>query len=127
MNEPYKRPSKTKASAVGDRNRQRWARYLRQRLTSLVSANELLVAAETANTDAVHRQRDAPRNYPWFDRPQWATVRIRIDQMATIEVLQRRHLKNTDKEISRAEVLAALMASGLETIINHEDFGTAHA
>jgi hypothetical protein len=127
MNEPYKSPSKTKASAVGDRNRQRWARYLRQRLTSLVSANELLVAAETANTDAVHRQRDAPRNYPWFDRPQWATVRIRIDQMATIEVLQRRHLKNTDKEISRAEVLAALMASGLETIINHEDFGTAHA
>jgi hypothetical protein len=123
MSGAYTRPSKTKASALGDRNRQRWARHLRQKLSSLVSANELMLARETANTDAVHRQREQPRHYPWFDRPQWASVRIRIDQMATIEMLQRRHLQATEKEISKAEVLAALMASGLETIINHEDFG----
>ncbi|WP_281967161.1 hypothetical protein [Roseovarius nanhaiticus] len=123
MTDAYKRPSKTKAAALGDRNRQRWARHLRQKLSSLVSANELMLAKETANTDAVHRQREQPRHYPWFDRPQWASVRIRLDQMATVEMLQRRHLEATEKEISRAEVLAALMASGLEAIINHEDFG----
>ena len=123
MTDAYKRPSKTKASALGDRNRRRWARYLRQKLSSLVSANELMQARETVNTDAVHRQREQPRHYPWLDRPQWASVRIRIDQMATIEMLQRRHLEVTEKEISKAEVLAALMASGIETIINHEDFG----
>ncbi|WP_342070565.1 hypothetical protein [Yoonia algicola] len=123
MTDAYKRPSKTKAAALGDRNRQRWARHLRQKLSSLVSANDLMLARETVNADAVHRQREQPRHYPWFDRPQWASVRIRIDQMATVEMLQRRHLEATEKEISRAEVLAALMASGLETIINHEDFG----
>ena len=123
MTDAYKRPSKTKAAELGDRNRQRWARHLRHKLSSLVSANELMLARETVNTDAVHRQKEQPRHYPWFDRPQWASVRIRIDQMATVEMLQRRHLEATEKEISRAEVLAALMASGLEAIINHEDFG----
>lgn len=127
MTEKYKRPSKTKASAVGERNRLRWTRLLRQKLSSLVSANELMLARETANTDALLRQRDQPRHYPWFDRPQWATVRIRIDQVATIEMLQQRHLQATEKEISKAEVLAALMAAGLETIINHEDFGSKRA
>jgi len=123
MNTAYKRPSKTKASALGDRNRQRWARHLRQKISALVSANDLMLARETANTDAVQQQRGQPRHYPWFDRPRWASVRIRVDQMAIVEMLQRRHLKATEKEISRAEVLAALMAAGLETILNHEDFG----
>lgn len=123
MTNAYKRPSKTKAAALGERNRLRWTRHLRQKLSSLVSANELMLARETVNTDAVCRQREQPRHYPWVDRPQWATVRIRMDQMATVEMLQRRHLEVTEKEISKAEVLAALMASGLETIINHEDFG----
>lgn len=127
MNEKYTRPSKTKAAAVGDKARQRWTRHLRRKLSSLVSANDLMLARETANTDAVHRQREQPRHYPWFDRPQWASIRIRIDQMAAIEMLQRRHLRVTEKEISRAEVLAALMAAGLETIINHEDFGGKRA
>ena len=127
MNEPYQRPSKTKASAVGERNRQRWTRLLRQKLSSLVSATELMLAEEVANSDAVHRQRNQPRHYPWFDRPRWVSIRIRIDQMAAIEMLQRRHLQATEKEISRAEVLAALMATGLETIIKHEDFGDTRA
>ena len=47
--------------------------------------------------------------------------------MATIEMLQRRHLEVTEKEISRAEVLAALMAAGIETTIEHEDFGGINA
>ena len=47
--------------------------------------------------------------------------------MAVIEVLQARHLKVTGKEISRAEVLAALMVEGLERILGHADFGDSAA
>jgi len=80
-------------------------------------------ATENSVADALHQQRASSAKYPWQDRPTWTNARIRIDQMATLELLQKRHLKATGKEISKAEVLAALMACGLDTIINHEDFG----
>lgn len=113
----YTRPSKTKATAVGDRNRARWTRHLRKRLVSLVPTIEIMSAEEGAT--------NAARNMPWDNRPRWITTRIRIDQMAVIEMLQARHLKATGKEISRAEVLAALMAEGLDGIINHVDFSAS--
>lgn len=76
---------------------------------------EFLNATEGAtNTD---------RRTPWGGRPSWTSIQIRIDQMAVIEIFQTRHLKATGKEISRAEVLAALMAEGLECILNQADFG----
>lgn len=123
MTKIYQRPTGSKATAVGDRNRRRWSRHLRERLAALVATSEFLAAEEGFTLDAIHRQRAAPRNSPWQDRPTWTTARIRIDQLATLSVLQMRHLEATGKEISRAEVLAALMATGLENIINHEDFG----
>ncbi|WP_436399418.1 hypothetical protein [Roseobacter sp. S98] len=82
-----------------------------------------MAVEESHALNEINYQRMAPSNYPWRDRPTWTTTRIRIEQMATLSLLQRRHLKATGKEISRAEVLAALMATGLEVIINHEDFG----
>ena len=122
----YKRPTGTKATAVGERNRTRWSRYMRKRLFDLVRPMDFMAAEETAISDAVHRQRVSLSKYPWQDRPTWVTTRIRTDQMAALNLLQKRHLSATGKEISKAEVLAALMAAGLETIINHEDFnGTA--
>ena len=115
MTAPYTRPTKTKATAVGERNRARWTRHLRKKLFSLVTPIEFLSAEEgTTNT---------ARNKPWDDRPRWVTTRLRIDQMAVLEMLQARHLKATGKEISKAEVLAALMAEGLERILNHPNFG----
>ena len=111
----YTRPAKTKATAVGERNRTRWTHHLRKKLFALVPAIEFMAAEEgITNT--------APK-MPWDERPRWVSIQIRIDQMAVIEVLQARHLKVTGKEISKAEVLAALMAEGLEGILGHADFG----
>ena len=123
MTNIYSRPIGSKATAVGERNRTRWSRYMRKRLFDLVPPMEFMCAEETSTLDAAQLQRKSPSKRLWQDRPTWVTARIRADQMATLDLLQKRHLKTTGKEISKAEVLAALMASGLETIINHEDFG----
>lgn len=114
----YTRPAKTKATAVGERNRARWTRNLRKKLFALVTPIEFLNAEEGAT--------NAARKMPWDDRPRWVSIQIRIDQMAVIEMLQSRHLKVTGKEISKSEVLAALMSDGLERIFNHADFGGAN-
>ncbi len=127
MTDIYTRPTGSKATAVGDRNRRRWSRYLRERIKSLVSPVAFMTAEEGHMLNEINRQRLASSKYPWQDRPTWTTTRIRIDQLATLSLLQKRHLKATGKEISKAEVLAALMATGLETIINHEDFGGTSA
>ncbi len=119
----YQRPTGSKATAVGERNRTRWSRYMRKRVFDLVPLMDFMNAEEITVSAASHIQRKSPSKRLWQDRPTWVTARIRTDQMATLDLLQKRHLKTTGKEISKAEVLAALMASGLETIINHEDFG----
>jgi hypothetical protein len=123
----YTRPIGSKATAVGERNRSRWSRHMRKRLFDLVPPIDFMNAEEAAVLDAVRQQRKSSSKQFWQDRPTWVTARIRSDQMATLDLLQKRHLKATGKEISKAEVLAALMASGLEAIINHEDFGGASA
>lgn len=115
----YTRPSKTKATAVGERNRARWTRHLRKKLVSLVPTIEIMSADEGTT--------NAARKMPWDERPRWITTRIRIDQMTVIAMLQARHLRATGKEISRAEVLAALMAEGLERILGHANFGGSTA
>lgn len=115
MTAGYIRPSKTKAAAVGERNRTRWTRHLRKKLFTLVKPMEFMTAEEGAT--------NAARKAPWDDRPRWATTRLRVEQLAIIELLQTRHLIATGKEISRSEVLAALMAEGLERTLNHPDFG----
>ena len=113
----YTRPAGTNATSVGNRNRGRWTRYLRERLLALVPTIEFM-AAESGVTVTV-------RKTSWEERPQWTSTRIRIDHLAVINLLQARHLKNTGKEISRAEVLAALMAAGLEPVINDPQFSAA--
>jgi hypothetical protein len=47
---------------------------------------------------------------------------VRLDHIALIDLLQRRHLNATGREIGRAEVLAALMAAGLPRLLDHPDF-----
>ena len=111
----YNRPTKTKATALGERNRALWTHHLRKKLFALVPAMEFMAAEDGATNTA--------RKMPWDGRPHWVSIQIRIDQMAVIEMLQARHLKATGKEISRAEVLAALMAEGLEGIFNQAGFG----
>ncbi|UWQ15667.1 hypothetical protein K3556_07285 [Aliiroseovarius sp. M344] len=127
MTKTYTRPTKTKATAVGERNRARWTRHLRRKLSLLVSTPEVMAADETFTVDAIHRLMKPPGRVGRDDRPRWVTTRLRIDQMAVLEMLQARHLKATGKEISRAEVLAALMAEGLERILNHSNFGGTNA
>ncbi|MEL6596285.1 MAG: hypothetical protein AAFQ47_10135 [Pseudomonadota bacterium] len=118
----YQRPTGLKATSIGDRNRRRYSRHLRRRIFDLLRPIDFMVAEETVISDAAHRQRNSSRDDPWQDRPKWVTTRIRTDQMALIGLLQKRHLKSTGKEISKAEVLAALMATGLEHVLDHPDF-----
>lgn|GEM_PF-5762145 len=103
----YSRPTKTEATAVGKRVRARWTRQLGEKLSALSCASEVSAFERTGKGD----------------RPRWVTARLRIDQLAVIEMLQARHLKATSKEISRAEALAALMAGGLERTLKHKNFG----
>ena len=123
MTELYTRPAKTKATALGERNRARWTRHLRKKLFMAVPTLAVMAEEEASILDAIRRQTNAARHWPWAGRPRWASIQIRIEQMAIIEMLQTRHLMATGREISRAEVLAALMAEGLDRIINHADFG----
>jgi hypothetical protein len=113
----YTRPAGTNATSVGNHNRGRWTRHLRERLNALVPTIEL-IAAEAGVTVTV-------RKTLWEERPKWTSTRIRTDHLAVINLLQARHLNNTGKEISRAEVLAALMAAGLEPVINVPQFSAS--
>lgn len=115
MSSAYIRPAKTKAAAVGERNRARWTHHLRKKLFALVKPSEFMNPANGAANSVAKA--------PWENCPRWATTPIRAEQMAIIELLQTRHLRVTGKEISRSEVLAVLMAEGLERTLNHPDFG----
>ncbi|SHG75271.1 hypothetical protein SAMN05444003_0772 [Cognatiyoonia sediminum] len=123
MNTHYQRPTGSNATSVGDKNRRRWSRCLRSRVFELFKPIDFLNAEGSVVLNAIHKQMADHRRGRWNDRPSWVSTRIRTDQMAIINMLQSRHLNATGKEISKAEVLAALMAAGLETIINHRDFG----
>lgn len=114
----YTRPTKSKASAVGERNRTRWSRHLRKKLLILTDGMTGETPEEIAALEALRYQAKGHGR-----TPRWATLRIRRGQMATLELLQMRHLQSTGKETSKAEVLAALMAGGLESVLNHKDFG----
>lgn len=115
MKQPhYTRPTMTDAAKLGERRRHQWSRLLRQRALSLLSSVDM-VAAEEAYTDTARSRRGQ-------NKAAWINTSLRVDQIAVVEVLQKLHLKATGKEISRAEVLAALMAAGLATIVNHENF-----
>ncbi|MCK8484329.1 hypothetical protein MUY21_09800 [Aliiroseovarius sp. S2029] len=127
MTKSYTRPIKTKASAVGERNRTRWTRHLRSKVISLTATPAVMAIKNASALNAIHGQMKSPSRAGWADRPRWVTTRLRIDQMAVLEMLQARHLKATGKEISRAEVLAALMAEGLERTLNHSNFGGKNA
>jgi len=111
----YTRPAKTEATAVGERNRSRWTRLLRSRSLLLFQPIDYLLAEEKAYAKA-RRSKD-------FHRHAWLSIGIRADHMAVLEVLQAHDLEATGKEIARAEVMAALMAAGLETTINYRYFG----
>lgn len=49
-------------------------------------------------------------------------ISLRFDQIAVIDLLQHQHLENTGKEISRSEVVAALMAHGLDGLAARDEF-----
>ncbi|WP_294608281.1 hypothetical protein [uncultured Roseovarius sp.] len=116
MKDPlYTRPTKTDASKLGVRRRHYWSRLLRQKARRFLPIIDMMTAEETHATVARSRRGQ--------NKAAWINISLRIDQIAVVEVLQKLHLKKTGKEISRAEVLAALMAAGLHPIVNHENFG----
>lgn len=115
MTQPtYTRPTKTKATSVGQRGRTHWARLLRKQAWGLFPGVDLMAAEESLACSI--------RKRPGQERAGWTSIRTRVDQAALLDVLRSRHLKNTGKELSRSEALAALMFAGLETIVNRDEF-----
>lgn len=111
----YTRPTMTDAAKLGERRRHQWSDLLRQRSLCALPVVDLKAAEETHASIARSRRGQ--------NKAAWINTSLRVDQIAVVEVLQKLHLENTGKEISRAEVLAALMAAGLQSIVNHENFG----
>ena len=112
----YIRPTKTDASKLGERRRHYWSRLLREKALWFLPIIDMMTAEETHTKIARSRRGQ--------NKAAWINISLRIDQIAVVEVLQKLHLRNTGKEISRAEVLAALMAAGLETVLDSEEFKT---
>jgi len=114
----YTRPIKTNATSVGQRGRTFWSKLLRKRAFDLLPTIETTAAEEPVAT-LIHNRLGQ-------DQAAWATIRARFDQVAILDILRKRHLKSTGKELSRGEALAALMAAGLETIVNRDEFRSYH-
>lgn len=112
----YTRPTATKATSVGQRGRTLWADLLDKQACVLLPAIDVMAAKEVLAS--------AIRKRPGRDHAAWMSVRTRVAQTAILDVLRARHLKNTGREISRSEVLAALMAAGLRASVNRREFGT---
>jgi hypothetical protein len=110
----YTRPTKTEATKIGDRRRHHWTHVLRQRARQILPIISMMTAEE------VHAQR--VRSRPGQALAAWMGISLRFDQIAVLEVLQQMHLQNTGKEISRSEVMAALMAHGLEGLAARDEF-----
>ncbi|MGX0975207.1 hypothetical protein ACSSVY_000909 [Roseovarius sp. MBR-51] len=114
----YIRPTKTDASKLGERRRHYWSRLLRQKALWFLPILDMMAAEETHANIARSRRGQ--------NKSAWINISLRIDQIAVVGVLQKLHLKNTGKEISRAEVVAALMAAGLEAVLASDDFKTGN-
>lgn len=117
MTKTYSRPTKTKGAALGWRPRSSWVRLLRRQAYHLLSEREVRQAESEIAAKACAGRRQ--------DKAAWMSIRVRFDHVAIIDVLQKRHLEVTGKEISRSEVLAALMMAGLRGIAFHDDFSFA--
>ncbi|SEM33732.1 hypothetical protein SAMN05443999_12110 [Roseovarius azorensis] len=113
---PYIRPVKTAAASIGER-RMHWTRFLRKEALYRLPSAEFL-AAEEGLASATRSRRGQ-------NKAAWINTSLRIDQIAVVEVLQKLHLQNTGKEISRAEVLAALMAAGLGAVLARDEFSAS--
>lgn len=111
----YKRPQKAdKARHMPADARFKWIDKLHSIARNLMLPIDLLAAEE--------HYLHAARARPGGNRNPWINCQLRARHMAVIEVLQRAHLKNTGQEISRSEVVAALMAAGLDEVLHHKDF-----
>ncbi|TVS01072.1 MAG: hypothetical protein EA407_12985 [Rhodobacteraceae bacterium] len=74
-----------------------------------------LIAAEEAIAEA--RANGKP-----VVRAAWKALQIRREHMAIVEILQAAHLQNVGDEISRSEVVAALMLHGLDAVRQRPEF-----
>lgn len=96
-----------KARSCGNAYRTRFHRGLREQLSNLLTPAE--VSAERASFTAARTAQNAA---PIAAR--WGSLQVRHEVLVSINILRRRHLANTGKEISSAEVVNALMLVGLE-------------
>lgn len=111
----YERPKKDdKARHMVHEDRFKWIDKLHSMARRVLPPLELLCAEE--------RHLAASSSRPGSNRNPWINCQLRARHIAVIEVLQKAHLKNTGKEISRSEVVAALMAAGLDDVTCFPEF-----
>lgn len=105
------------ARQCGERHRQRYIRHLRSVATYGFGTQQFFAAHEAWKT--ARTAQATSRN-----ALQWSTQQVRPEVSVIIGILQDRHVENTGKEISRAEVTNALLAAGLLPLLkDNSDFG----
>lgn len=109
------RPASAKARQKGAMERVRYTRGLRQ--------TAFRVLGYQPTTNALNRWAAQRRKVTGsVNIAAWASMRTRPEVVATVAILQERHLTNTGKEVSQSEVVCALIASGLPHLINNPAF-----
>ena len=112
-----KRPQNQTARKKGEEARLRKTLRLRQVAFSVLGYSPV---QGVLNDWSAQRRKATTRS----NTASWASMRIRPEVVATVTLLQERHLTNTGKEISQSEVVCALIASGLPHLVNSRDFAT---
>lgn len=111
----YRRPKrKADAPPVTLKQRSRFARELQEVAGETLPADQLAKAYEvlaTADREGTRQPKEA-----------WVGVRVRFEQGVMIELLQSAHLRNTRKEISKSDTVAALMLHGLRGLQELPEF-----
>ncbi|MFT6091693.1 hypothetical protein [Sulfitobacter sp.] len=106
-----KRPP-AEARKCGDVHRQRYLRQLRKVANHGFGTQYFLPAYENWQTI-----RQTETGNP--KALNWTNQQVRPEVTVIIGLLQNLHLENTGKEVSRAEVLNALVAEGLPNLLRH--------
>lgn len=109
------RPASAKTRQKGAMARVRFTRGLRQ--------SAIRVLGYQPTTNALNRWAAQRHKATGTSNiAAWANMRTRPEVVATVAILQERHLTNTGKEVSQSEVVCALIATGLPHIINNPAF-----
>lgn len=114
MASTYKRPGRnSNAKLLGYENRTKFTNRMINIARRILNPLDLLTTEESYVVATLNRQGS--------NRSRWINTQLSPRHLAIIDILQARYLATTGTEVSRAEVIAALMAAGLDEVAHSAD------